>query len=130
MERNIEIDKKKKASGFRFPASGKKVTGFDLRTPHFELRLSDFRLLNLMMLILFISVLFSSCEDVIDVKLSSEDLNLFGVEAKITTLDEPTVFLYKTLKVNQDEAYPGISGHRMETRAVCLAADVFAGHPE
>jgi len=51
-----------------------------------------------------------SCEDVIDVKLNSESLNLIGVEATITTLDEPTVFLYQTLKVNQDETYPGISG--------------------
>lgn len=55
-------------------------------------------------------LLFTSCEDVIDVKLSEQDLNLPGVEASITTKDEPTVFLYKTLRVNQDEAYPGISG--------------------
>jgi len=62
-------------------------------------------------LILFVlTTAVSSCEDVIDVKLSNENLNLLGVEAKITTLDEPTVFLYKTLKVNQDEAYTGISG--------------------
>ena len=53
--------------------------------------------------------LLSSCEDVIDVKLNEETLNLLGVEAYITTLDEPTVFFYKTLKVNQDESYPGIS---------------------
>lgn len=53
---------------------------------------------------------FTSCEDVIDVKLSNEDLNLFGVEAKITSIEQPTVFLYKTLKVNEDIAYPGISG--------------------
>lgn len=59
----------------------------------------------------------SSCEDVIDVKLNEENLNLTGVEANITTLDEPTVFVYRTLKVNQDEAYPGISG------AVVVIAD-------
>jgi len=46
---------------------------------------------------------------VIDVKVNEANLNLIGVEAYITTLDEPTVFLYKTLKVNQDEGYPGIS---------------------
>ena len=46
----------------------------------------------------------------IEVKLNDENLNLFGVEASITTQDEPTVFLYKTLKVDQDEAYPGVSG--------------------
>jgi len=55
------------------------------------------------------SLLLSSCEDVIDVKLSNEDLNLIGVEASITTVDQPTVFLYKTLKVDQDVTYPGIS---------------------
>lgn len=54
--------------------------------------------------------IFSSCEDVIDVNLSEENLNLVGVEANITTQDEPTVFLYRTLKVNQDEGLPGISG--------------------
>jgi len=70
-----------------------------------KLLASGFWLLNLMLLLLL-----SSCEDVIDVKLSSEELNLFGVEAKITTVDKPVVFLYKTLKVNQDIAYPGISG--------------------
>ena len=64
---------------------------------------------GLLLLIVF-SVLFSSCEDVIDVKLSDENLNLIGVEASITTVDQPTVFLYKTLKVDQDVTYPGISG--------------------
>ena len=46
----------------------------------------------------------------IDVKLNDENLNLIGVEASITTIDEPTVFLYKTLQVNQDTESPGISG--------------------
>lgn len=68
------------------------------------------RLFSLMILLLLITFIFSSCEDVIEVKLSEENLNLIGVEARITTFDQPTVFLYKTLKVNQDEAYPGISG--------------------
>ncbi|HAH22690.1 MAG TPA: hypothetical protein DCL77_02810 [Prolixibacteraceae bacterium] len=67
--------------------------------------------LNPFIVVIFIlSVFMSSCEDVIDVKLNEENLNLTGVEAYITTLDNPTVFLYRTLKVNQDEAYPGISG--------------------
>lgn len=57
-----------------------------------------------------LAFVFSSCEDVIDVKLSDQNLNLFGVEASITTQSKPTVFLYKTLKVNQDVTYPGISG--------------------
>ncbi len=62
------------------------------------------------LLLFVLPILMSSCEDVIQVKLSNTDLNLIGVEAGITTQDEPTVFLYKTLKVNQDLAYPGISG--------------------
>jgi hypothetical protein len=47
---------------------------------------------------------------VINVKLNNEDLNLYGVEASITPQDGPAVFLYQTLQVNKDEAYPGISG--------------------
>lgn len=67
--------------------------------------------LNPIVLVLMIlSVFLSSCEDIIDVKLNEDNLNLLGVEAYITTQDEPTVFLYRTMKVNQDEAYPGISG--------------------
>lgn len=62
-----------------------------------------------LILIAFVGTM-SACEDVIDVKLNEENLNLLAVEAYITTQDEPTVFLYRALKVNQDEAYPGISG--------------------
>lgn len=64
---------------------------------------------NYILLLLF-SFLLASCEDVIEVKLSDENLNLMGVEAGITTRSKPTVFLYQTLKVDHDEAYPGISG--------------------
>ena len=65
---------------------------------------------SIYLIIFLIAIIATSCEDVIDVKLSNEDLNLIGVEASITTVDQPTVFLYKTLKVDQDIAYPGISG--------------------
>jgi hypothetical protein len=72
-----------------------------------------------------------SCEDVIEVKLSGENLNLFGIEAGITTKDKPSVFLYKTLKVNQDEAYPGISGatvlisdNSTPSKSISLAEDL------
>lgn len=61
-------------------------------------------------LLVALSLLVSSCEDVIDVKLSDQDVDLVGVEADITTQDQPTVFVYKTLKVNEDRDYPGISG--------------------
>jgi hypothetical protein len=79
---------------------------FGLPASVFRLRSSVFALLTL----IFSTFLFTSCEDVIDVNLSDENLNLIGVEAGITTVDQPTVFLYKTLKVDQDIAYPGISG--------------------
>lgn len=72
----------------------------------------EFCHLNFMRLtyLFLIGILFLSCEDVIEVKLNEENLNLFGVEASITNQDNPTVFFYKTLKVDQDLAYPGISG--------------------
>jgi hypothetical protein len=79
------------------------------RVENFGLRSSVFGLLVIMSFLVS-SVVFTSCEDVIDVKLSNEDLNLIGVEASITTADGPSVFLYKTLKVDQDLTYPGISG--------------------
>jgi hypothetical protein len=60
--------------------------------------------------LLFFMVILLSCEDVIEVKLSSENPEFLGVEASITTRSSPEVFLYKTLRVNQDIAYPGISG--------------------
>lgn len=62
------------------------------------------------LILLALTIGFSSCEDVIDVNLSDENLNLTGVEASITTLDQPSVFLYKTLRVDEDVTYPGISG--------------------
>ena len=82
---------------------------FDLPASVSRLRNSVFGLLTFISFLIS-SFLFTSCEDVIDVKLSNEDLNLIGVEASITTADKPTVFLYKTLKVNQDITYPAISG--------------------
>lgn len=65
---------------------------------------------TLYLFLFLIALAFLSCEDVIDVKLPAENLNLIGVEASITTISQPTVFLYKTLKVDQDQTYPGISG--------------------
>ncbi|MGQ8337075.1 DUF4249 family protein [Sunxiuqinia sp. A32] len=52
----------------------------------------------------------TSCEDVIEVKLSDEVVDLYAVEAKITTESNPYVFLYKSLKVNEAVSYPGASG--------------------
>ncbi len=52
---------------------------------------------------------FTSCEDIIEVDLKEENTNLFAVEAKITTRDEPFVFLTKGLPVSVDQSYEGIS---------------------
>lgn len=60
--------------------------------------------------LLLATALFTSCEDVIEVDLQEGSLNLIGVEATITTQEEPSVFLYRTLRVDEDQAYPGISG--------------------
>ncbi len=57
----------------------------------------------------FIGLLFSACEDVIEVKLNEEDIDLYAVEAKITTQDKPYVYLYKGMKVNNDRAFTGTS---------------------
>lgn len=59
--------------------------------------------------ILIAAVLFASCEDVIDVELNDQDQDLYAVEARITTEDEPSVYLYKSLPVTVDQAYEGVS---------------------
>lgn len=51
-----------------------------------------------------------SCEDIVEVKLSDKDLDLYAVEAKITTDSNPFVFLYKSQLVSSDEDYTGVSG--------------------
>ncbi|MBN1822287.1 MAG: DUF4249 family protein [Prolixibacteraceae bacterium] len=61
----------------------------------------------ILVLVIFI---FTSCEDVIEVKLSDEEVDLYAIEAKITTDDNPYVFMYKGIRVDNDQAYPGVSG--------------------
>ncbi len=63
----------------------------------------------ILILSLFILV-FTACEDVIEVPLSEENLDLFAVEANITTENNAYVYFYKSIRVDNDEAYPGISG--------------------
>ncbi|RIH64866.1 DUF4249 domain-containing protein [Mariniphaga sediminis] len=58
----------------------------------------------------FVFILMNACEDVIDIELSDEDVGLYAVEAKITTEDNPYVFLYKTQPVSSAEPYIGVSG--------------------
>jgi len=60
--------------------------------------------------ILLPAILFASCEDVIDVELNEEDMDLYAVEAKITTISEPYVILTKGLPVTVDAEFEGISG--------------------
>jgi hypothetical protein len=57
-----------------------------------------------------VAVIFVSCEDVVDVKLSEEEVEFYAVEAKITSESNPFVYLYKTSKVNDDSGFAGISG--------------------
>lgn len=51
----------------------------------------------------------TACEDVVEVKLNDEDLNLYAVEAKLTTEDNPYVYVYKTNVVSEADDYNGIS---------------------
>jgi len=54
-------------------------------------------------------VLLNACEDVVDINLGDQDVNMIAVEAKITTKENPYVFLYKTQRVSFAEPFPGIS---------------------
>lgn len=112
LKRGKRKEERISVSGLRTSVSGKCSLRYasPLRECHFGLRTTDYGLFNWIIALLFITVAFSSCEDVIDVKLSDENLNLIGVEARITTMDQPAVFLYQTLHVDQDIDYPGISG--------------------
>jgi hypothetical protein len=58
----------------------------------------------------FGTLMFTACEDVIEVKLNADDMNLYAVDAQISTLEEPYVFLYRGLPVTKDSAYAGVSG--------------------
>ena len=62
----------------------------------------------IILLVLF-ALVFTACEDVIPVKMNKEDFGLFAVEAKITTKNEPFVFLSQGIPVSEDKPFPGIS---------------------
>ncbi len=62
------------------------------------------------LLLLFITAFLSACEDIVEVELSDDDIDLYVVEAKITTESNPYVLLYKSQIVSSEEEYPGISG--------------------
>lgn len=65
---------------------------------------------KIIVFLFLISGILTSCEDVIDIDLHDKTVDMYAVEAKITTADNPYVFLYKTEKVNHNEPYSGISG--------------------
>jgi hypothetical protein len=54
-------------------------------------------------------VVLNACEDVVDINLDDQDVNMIAVEAKITTKENPYLFLYKTQRVSFAEPFPGIS---------------------
>ena len=62
-----------------------------------------------LIIILAAIFMFSSCEDVIDVELKEMDQDLYVVEAKITTIDNPWVNITMSLPVTVDEDYEGVS---------------------
>ena len=57
---------------------------------------------KLIIFLVFISAFLTSCEDIVEVQLSDEDVDLFAIEAKITTDNNPYVFLYKSQLVSTD----------------------------
>jgi hypothetical protein len=57
----------------------------------------------------FILILLNACEDVVKVRLNEEDLDIYAIEAKITTEDNPYVYVYKTQVVSSAESYKGVS---------------------
>jgi hypothetical protein len=61
-------------------------------------------------LLLSVIVLLHSCEDIIDVKLSDETVDLYAIEAKITSEENPSVYVYKSQRADDDDPYRGISG--------------------
>lgn len=65
------------------------------------------------LLFIVISLFFYSCEDVVQVQLTDNNVGLYAVEAKITTDNNPYVYLYKSQLVNSDGQYPGVSGAKV-----------------
>jgi hypothetical protein len=61
-------------------------------------------------LTLAVIVLLHSCEDIIDVKLSDETVDLYAIEAKIISEENPSVFVYKSQRADDDDPYRGVSG--------------------
>lgn len=71
---------------------------------------------NISILLLFVSALIVSCEDVVDVKLNDENIDLFSVEAYINTKQSDNIYvkIEKTLPVTNAEPNPVISNAMVE----------------
>lgn len=65
------------------------------------------------LLIAIIGIGLTSCEDVIDVNLDDNEYNLYSVEAIITTIDEPYVYITRAIPVDSEEDLPGVSGAKV-----------------
>lgn len=63
--------------------------------------------------LLAITMFFASCEDIVELELSDKDIGMYAIEAKITTDNNPYVFLCKSQRVNSGEAYRGVSGAKV-----------------
>ena len=61
------------------------------------------------LVLMAITMFFASCEDIVELELSDKDIGMYAIEAKITTDNNPYVFLCKSQRVNSGEAYPGVS---------------------
>jgi hypothetical protein len=75
------------------------------------------------LIIVLTAILFSSCEDIIEVKLSDELVDLYAIQANITTKSNPYVYLYKSQRVNSDESYTGVSGATVSIHDVAQPAN-------
>lgn len=89
---------------------------------------------RMVLLFVFLAIVFTACEDIVEVDLGDEVADLYAVEAKITTDSNPYVFLYQSQRVDQDEPYRGVTGANVTLhevgnpfRSVTLAENDYTG---
>jgi hypothetical protein len=73
---------------------------------------------------ILLAAFLTSCEDVIDIELSSEDKGFYAIEAKITTLDEPTVRLSKAQPVSAEQNVLAVSEAHVTVRDNATPANI------
>lgn len=74
--------------------------------------------------ILFILLIVTSCEDVIEVELNDENIDLIVVEAQISTLDAPFCKISQAEKVTSEEKLKGISGAKVYIQNIDNLSDI------